>query len=453
MRRSLWLVLALGLLVCAVFAQSASATIQAFSFTGGEQSFTVPAGVSSLQVLAVGAKGGMGFHDGSNVGGSGGFGDRVEASLPVKPGEVLFVEVGGTGADGVIEGAGGFNGGGSSNGGDFGVAGGGGGGATDLRTCSMLAASCEGTPNTLNSRLLVAGGGGGGSNDGRQKQATGGEGGDAGKDGKEGQPLECGAGTPGGGGEAGSQTAGGTGGLAGSNGAPAGNPGAVATGGEAGTGGANSQPGGGGGGGFFGGGSGGSGNGCAGGGGGGGSSLAPTGASIVTDTSGTPLVAISYTLLSPPSPTTGNPAPPAQATKATVSALREANSTFTVGNLLTPLNAQTSGRHHKQGTSFSFSLDQPATMKIVIQRNVKGRRVGHSCKPRSPRLLHRPSCLRLVTVGTLTRTAHAGLNKVAFTGRIGTKALKPGSYVARFIASDAAGTSGAQTLTFSIVSR
>ena len=50
--------LALVFLFGTVFAQQASAATQTFVSTGGEQTFTVPAGVSSLHVLVVGAKGG-----------------------------------------------------------------------------------------------------------------------------------------------------------------------------------------------------------------------------------------------------------------------------------------------------------------------------------------------------------------------------------------------------------
>lgn len=450
--------MAIAFLFWTVLAQQASAATRTFVSTGGEQTFTVPAGVSLLHVLAVGAKGGKGTDQGMKKGGPGGFGDRLEANLAVTPGEALFVEVGGAGAAGATGGGGGFNGGGSSNNGDFNSAGGGGGGATDIRTCSRLAAKCAGALNTLSSRLLVAGGGGGGGDIGRMEQPDGGDGGDAGRNGQPGQSLGCNTGsTPGGGGMTGSETAGGAGGSAGNDEPPAGNPGTLGQGGAAGTGGSNSQPGGGGGGGYYGGGAGGSANGCAGGGGGGGSSLvAAMSTSMVTDGTGVPLVTISYTapggsaVGSPPS---GGPPTSPLGTKATLSALGETNSTFTVGRSSTPLSAQTSARHHKQGTVFSFRLDRPATVKIAIQTKTGGRRVGGRCLPDARKLRHRPRCTRTATVATLTRTAHAGLNKVAFTGRIRTRALKPGRYTAVFTPVDAAGTSSSGTLSFAIVAR
>jgi hypothetical protein len=283
-------------------AQPASAATQTFAFTGFEQPYMVPPGVQSVHVVAVGARGGRGSDDALIVGGSAGLGAQLEADLAVTPGQVLFIEVGGTGANGGAVaggGAGGFNGGGSSNDGVFAQPGGGGGGATDIRVCSRLAAGCALAPNTLSSRLLVAAGGGGGGSQGRGQQSSGGAGGDAGKGGQGGQPMDCSSSTtPGGGGGAGTLISGGAGGSAGNFGAPAGNPGVSGKGGGAGTNSTNSQPGGGGGGGYFGGGAGGGANGCSAGGGGGGSSFTAAAASSVstaTAVTGAPRVMIRST--------------------------------------------------------------------------------------------------------------------------------------------------------------
>jgi len=100
---------------------------------------------------------------------------------------------------------------------------------------------------------------------------------------------------------------------------------------------------------------------------------------------------------------------------------------------------------------FSFRLDQAATVKLAIQLRTHGRKVGRTCKADSRRLRHKARCTRYVGKGTLTRTGHAGLNRVAFSGRIGRRALKPGSYRALFTARNAAGTSSSRTLPFTIV--
>ena len=147
------------------------ASSSTFAYTGSVQTYTVPAGVTSLQVEARGAQGGANTGGGGNQYGleygpqAGGAGARVQALLAVTPGQVLYLYVGGAGSparnDSGQNGSGGFNGGG--NGGFISYAspprgGGGGGGASDIRT------SASGSAFTA--RLLVAGGGGGGGGQG-----------------------------------------------------------------------------------------------------------------------------------------------------------------------------------------------------------------------------------------------------------------------------------------------
>jgi lysophospholipase L1-like esterase len=127
---------------------------------------------------------------------------------------------------------------------------------------------------------------------------------------------------------------------------------------------------------------------------------------------------------------------------ATISALSETRKVFAP-----------SGPHHKRGTVFSFRLDQPAKVTIAIQRHAQGRRVGRSCRYPSPRLRHKPPCTRTILIAALSQQGHAGLNKIAFSGRVGGRALKPGRYLAVFAAIDRAGASSAQTLHFRIVTR
>ncbi|MEM9821210.1 MAG: glycine-rich protein [Bacteroidota bacterium] len=118
----------------------------AFNYTGAVQTFTVPDGVTNIQIDAYGAQGGNTYS--TNGPGQGG---RVQATMNVTPGEVLHIYVGGqgqsySGFSGTL--VGGWNGGGN---GSSGGQGGGGGGATDIRI--------GGT--SLNDRVLVAGGAGG----------------------------------------------------------------------------------------------------------------------------------------------------------------------------------------------------------------------------------------------------------------------------------------------------
>jgi HYDIN/CFA65/VesB family protein len=269
-----------------------------FGYTAAEQSYTVPAGVTSVRVSATGAPGGAGAPGPTRPGVVGGLGAQVTGDLAVTPGEALYVEVGGAGTDGNANGGGlgGWNGGGlggRSFGGD-GAFGGGGGGASDVRFCSINATDCLVVQSSEASRLLVAGGGGGGGAN-QVNDDPGGTGGDAGTDGAPGQTVY------GGGGGGATQAAGGAGGAGGGCAVAtafgmSGLDGGLGTGGIGGYGvaGQDDSWGGGGGGGYYGGGGGGDGCSAGGGGGGGGSSYGPAAATFATTTRGadTPSVTI-----------------------------------------------------------------------------------------------------------------------------------------------------------------
>ena len=141
--------LLLALLASLALPAAASAQAETFSFTGTEQTYTVPAGVTAVHVEAVGAAGEAGDA-------TGGMGALVSGELSVTPGQTLYVEVGGVGQ---------CNGAGAGTP----AGGGGGGGGTDVRTVSAAhsGGSFCGTQSaaSLNSRLIVAAGGGGGSAD------------------------------------------------------------------------------------------------------------------------------------------------------------------------------------------------------------------------------------------------------------------------------------------------
>lgn len=112
----------------------------------------IPTGVHDVRITAHGAAGGAGGTLRSDVAPApGGPGGMVSATLPVAPGDVLRIVVGGRGqnANGITAGAAGRNGG--ARGGSGAPAGGGGGGSSDVRL--------NGTDHS--SRVLVAGGGGG----------------------------------------------------------------------------------------------------------------------------------------------------------------------------------------------------------------------------------------------------------------------------------------------------
>jgi hypothetical protein len=282
------------------------------TYTGaGKYSFTVPPGVMSLAVTAVGAAGGDSTHY-SGAFSVGGLGASVEdTAVPVSAyqGQTLTVIVGGAGGVGTFTGAagaGGTPGGGRGGGAGFYWPGGGGGGYSGLLGHSGT------TP------LVIAAGGGGGGWVNVPQGLTHGGAGDTGSGGSAGggtNTIDPNLGCPtsdarddfGCGGEGGTSTAGGQGGagainelglepggIAGSNGASL----AGGAGGPSPTGGDPAQfaaGGGGGGGGYFGGGGGGSGD--FGGGGGGGSSYG-TGPGLVDETNTTAAASVTITYTS-----------------------------------------------------------------------------------------------------------------------------------------------------------
>jgi hypothetical protein len=264
---------------------SSSGATTTCTYTGaGQDTFTVPAGVSSLNVTAVGASGGRG----DSTGWSPAAGASVrDGAVPVSPEQTLTVVVGGIGGDGA-----------ETSGGEGGTPGGGGAGG-DYPTADPQAdtdggggGGYSGVLGVTQSPLVIAGGGGG---------AGGGSGG-AGGSGDIGQ-----GGGPGGenGGGGGTSTTGGSGGI-GSGGNGVG--GSLLQGGQGGASGGNgNSSGGGGGGGYYGGGGGGGAfNGA---GGGGGSSYGITGLTNEALATGPAAVTISYTAQPPTaqiaSPTSG----------------------------------------------------------------------------------------------------------------------------------------------------
>lgn len=84
------------------------------------------------------------------------------------------------------------------------------------------------------------------------------------------------------------------------------------------------------------------------------------------------------------------------------------------------------------GTTFSFSLNEDATVTFSFARRIKG---------------------RTVRAGGLTFAGHSGTNKVKFQGRISSaKKLEPGRYTLVITATDPAGAHSApRSLSFTIV--
>ncbi len=131
------------------------------------------------------------------------------------------------------------------------------------------------------------------------------------------------------------------------------------------------------------------------------------------------------------------------------------NNPFVVGGGKTPRSGTAArARRHRRGTTFTYTLSGAASARFVIAERLAGRRHGGRCVAPTRRLRHARRCTRIIAAGTLMRISHRGANRVAFSGRIGSRALSPGSYQVTLIATDAGRRSSkARTILFTIVRR
>jgi hypothetical protein len=84
-------------------------------------------------------------------------------------------------------------------------------------------------------------------------------------------------------------------------------------------------------------------------------------------------------------------------------------------------------RRVKRGTRFRYTLSEPARVRIVIERVIRRRGMNR---------------YRKVTV--LTADKQAGRQSTRFTGRVRRRALRPGRYRARLVATDPVGARSAE---------
>jgi hypothetical protein len=106
------------------------------------------------------------------------------------------------------------------------------------------------------------------------------------------------------------------------------------------------------------------------------------------------------------------------------------------------------------GTRFRFALSVRASVTISIARSAPGLRRGHSCVRPIPALRreHAKACVRRIASGTLTRASEPkGFDSIAFSGRIGRRALRSGRYTALIRANNSQGFSRPASLSFTVL--
>jgi hypothetical protein len=147
-------------------------------------------------------------------------------------------------------------------------------------------------------------------------------------------------------------------------------------------------------------------------------------------------------------PPSSGAAPQASLALSSLSMLRRR---FAVGR--TPTAKVAAVRKVKRGTAFRFTLSAAATVTIRLERALPGRRSRGKCLKPTARLRRARRCTRYVSAGTLSRRGlKAGRRSVAFSGRVGRRALAAGRYRATLRAKDATGhVSRSRSLTFTVV--
>jgi len=122
-------------------------------------------------------------------------------------------------------------------------------------------------------------------------------------------------------------------------------------------------------------------------------------------------------------------------TAVTASDLAISPARFAVASAATAVTASAHTTRTPRGTKIDLRLSEPAQVRIVLQQKLAGRRHGARClAPASRGHQQGRRCTRLLVVGTLKRTGTTGANSVAFSGRVGSRPLSVGSYVATLTA-------------------
>jgi hypothetical protein len=162
-----------------------------------------------------------------------------------------------------------------------------------------------------------------------------------------------------------------------------------------------------------------------------------------------------YTVLAAPVLPPPAVAPPAVAAPV-LGALKGSHASWREGNAPAQISSDSKLARPPVGTTFTFTLNVPATVKLVFTTGspgrlskIKGKRV---CVAQTKHNAKLPKCTRTLTAATMSLKAHTGADKIAFQGRTSpTRKLKPGTFTATFTATNATASSKPRSLKFTIV--
>ncbi len=101
----------------------------------------------------------------------------------------------------------------------------------------------------------------------------------------------------------------------------------------------------------------------------------------------------------------------------------------------------------KTGATVSYTDSQAAKTTFTVLQKQPGRRNSQGVCIKVSRKPRGKPCTRTVTVGSFNHTDSAGADSFHFSARVNGRKLKPGSYVLRAVARNAAGLTSRPVVT------
>jgi Bacterial Ig domain len=134
-----------------------------------------------------------------------------------------------------------------------------------------------------------------------------------------------------------------------------------------------------------------------------------------------------------------------------VTGLSESTRTWREGGALPAVSATRRLDKPPVGTTFSFILDESASVTFKFTKVEHGRKLNGRCVAPTQANRSRRSCARTVTLGAFSFAGRDGANKVRFAGRLSSgRRLSPGSYTLLVTAAVPGARSRPKTLRFTI---
>jgi hypothetical protein len=144
----------------------------------------------------------------------------------------------------------------------------------------------------------------------------------------------------------------------------------------------------------------------------------------------------------------GTDTPPRDTTAPAFSGLRVTNRVFAVDA------SRVGAARAKKGTVFAYTLTEAAHVTFTVERKSVGRRSRGHCVKQTKRNAKGKRCSLFQPVGSFTQDAAAGQNSRRWFGTVGSKVVKPGTYRAAIVATDAAANKSApKRVGFKVVKR